>query len=399
MIFMAQLNCSFSDLNSPYIFPIIEQKLAELKKTVPLNTMINLSIGDISLPLAPTIIKAITQATCEMGTLEGVKGYPPTYGYSFLRSAIAEQDYCSVTISPEEIYVSDGINSDAVNILELFAPHSVIGILNPTYPAYLNSSILGGRKQICLIPCLEEHRFIPQPPKEHCDVVYLCTPSNPTGVAMTKKELQAWVEYAQREKAILCIDAAYSAFASSADVPKSIYEIPGAHTCAIEFKSFSKSAGFTGLRCAYTVIPKTLTAQLGEQTYPLHKLWEKRQDIKFNGVAYPIQRGAEAALKNEGLKETYKQVEFYRLLADRLKTGLLKLGHQCWGGLDSPYIWWKVPSGFTSWQFFDHLLTHCHLISLPGIGFGSFGEGYVRLCAFSSEDKIALALERIEKKV
>ncbi len=396
---MVKLNPCFSRLKSEYIFATIDKKLIDLKKTLPSAALINLSIGDVALPLAPSIVKAIQEAVQEMGTMEGIKGYSPTYGYDFLRSAIAQQEYANYSIRPEEIYISDGTNSDAVHIQELLHPSSVIAIPEPTYPAYLNSSVIGGKKKILSLPCLPENHFIPLAPQEHCDAIYLCTPNNPTGTALRREELAAWIAYALKHKAILLIDSAYAAFISTANVPKSIYEIPGAKECAIEFKSFSKSAGFTGLRCAYTVIPHTVLGNVKLQGYPLFKLWEKRQDIKFNGVAYPIQRGAAASLSSTGLQETQKQVQFYLSLAKRLKEGLETLGHTCWGGKDSPYIWWKTPQGTSSWKFFDHLLNACQIIALPGIGFGSCGQGYIRLSAFSSEEKISLALERIKNKV
>jgi len=396
---MAKLNPCFSQLKREYIFATIDKKLIELKKNLPSAELINLSIGDITLPLAPAIVKAIQDATHEMGTMEGIKGYSPTYGYDFLRSVIADQEYPGLSIRPEEIYISDGTNSDAVHIQELIHPSSTIAIPDPTYPAYFNSSVIGGKKKILLLPCLPENHFIPLLPQEHCDVIYLCSPNNPTGTAITKKDLTHWIEYALHHKALLLIDSAYAAFIQSEDVPKSIYEIPGAKECAIEFKSFSKSAGFTGLRCAYTIIPHAVMGGLKMQKYPLYKLWEKRQDIKFNGVAYPIQRGAAASLSSNGRQETQKQVQFYLSLAQQLKKGLEDLGQMCWGAIDSPYVWWKTPRQTSSWQFFDHLLNTCHLIALPGIGFGNCGEGYIRLSAFSSQEKISLALERIKNKV
>ncbi len=334
-----------------------------------------------------------------MGTLQGIRGYSPTYGYDFLRSAIAEHEYAGLKITSEEIYVSDGTNSDAVHVQELIHPASSIAIPDPTYPAYLNSSVIGGKKRIISLPCLAENNFVPVPPQEHCDVIYLCSPNNPTGTAMTRIDLEDWIAYARAHQAILLLDGAYASFITSPDVPKSIYEIPEAHECAIEFKSFSKSAGFTGLRCAYAVIPKTVAGRLGRKKYPIYKLWEKRQDIKFNGVAYPIQRGAEAALLSDGRTETKSQVQFYLSLAKRLKKALIELGHTCWGGDDSPYIWWKTPHFTSSWQFFDHLLNACQLIAVPGVGFGRCGEGYIRLSGFSSEEKISLAIERIRRSV
>src|SRR5579862_453090 len=347
---MAKLNPCFSRLKNAYIFAIIDKKLIELKKNLPSADLINLSIGDITLPLAPSIVKAIQEATQEMGTMEGIKGYSPTYGYDFLRSAIAKQEYANYAILPEEIYISDGTNSDAVHIQELLHPLSTIAIPDPTYPAYFNSSVIGGKKKIVSLPCLPENHFLPLPPQEHCDVIYICSPNNPTGTAMTRQDLTNWIAYALDHEAILLIDSAYAAFITSENVPKSIYEIPGSKECAIEFKSFSKSAGFTGLRCAYSVIPHTVMGSLKRKRHSLYKLWEKRQDIKFNGVAYPIQRGAAASLSPSGLQETQKQVHFYLSLAKRLKEGLEKLGQTCWGAKDSPYIWWKTPNGTSSWQ-------------------------------------------------
>lgn len=397
---MPTLNPSFAQHKAEYIFATIDKKLLELKKKLPSADLINLSIGDISLPLAPSIVKAIQDAVSEMGTPEGIKGYSPTYGYDFLREAISLQEYAAYGIGPEEIYVSDGTNSDAVDLQELLHPSSTLAIPNPTYPAYVNSSIIGGKKRIVTLPCLAENNFDPQLPKTRCDVVYLCTPNNPTGTAMSYAALKTWIDYANENETLLLVDSAYAAFITSTDVPKSIYAIPGAHTCAIELKSFSKSAGFTGLRCAYTVIPKTVMGRLRRRTeHPLHKLWEKRQDIKFNGVAYPIQRGAQAALQPEGQAETHAQVLFYLSLAKKLKWGLIGLGYTCWGGEDSPYVWLKTPQDSSSWQFFDRLLHTCHLIAMPGVGFGSYGEGYIRLSGFSSEEKISLALQRIKTQV
>jgi LL-diaminopimelate aminotransferase len=396
---MAKLNPSFSKLKSEYLFSTIERKLSDVKKNFTSTRFLNFSIGDIALPLAPAIVKALCDAAEEMGTKQGLQGYPPTFGYPFLRAAIAEQEYRGLCIESDEIYISDGINSDAVNILDLLHPASQVGFLSPTYPAYLNSYLMSGRKKSLLIPCTEEQGFIPEPPKEHCDVLYLCTPNNPTGVAMTRSQLQAFVTYALEHEALLFIDSAYSCFVTSPDVPKSIYEIPGAHTCAIEWKSFSKSHGFTGLRCAYSVIPKTLKARLQGKKVAIHPLWEKRQAIKFNGVAYPIQKAAYAGLMPEGRAQTEKQVRTYLSCARQFKKGLLDLEQRCYGGVDAPYLWWKTPKEMSAWQFFDFLLEQCHLIAMPGIGFGPHGEGYVRLSTFSSEEEISLALDRLTTKV
>jgi LL-diaminopimelate aminotransferase len=388
------LNPHFQHLTRAYIFPIIESRLEQVKAQNSSIEIVNLGIGDIALPLSPHVVAAICQATQEMGTQEGLRGYAPSAGYPFLRERIAQAEYGHLGIEADEIFISDGTNSDTADIQEIFGSHCRVGIPDPTYPVYLDANILAGRHaQIEQLPCLEENLFSPSLPKTHCDLIYLCSPNNPTGMAMTRSELKKWVDYALQNNAILLVDNAYAAFVTSPDVPRSIFEIPGAKEVAIECRSFSKSAGFTGLRCAYTVLPKTV--RMG-QTF-LHSYWNKRQNIKSNGVAYPIQRGAEAALSKEGRAQTQQQVESYLTQALRLQEGLSKMGHTCYGGIDSPYIWWKAPSSLTSWDFFDLLLQKCHLITIPGSGFGERGEGFVRLSAFTTQDKTAMALERIQR--
>ncbi len=394
---MANLNPNFKRFKREYIFPIIEQKLDELKKNCPDVEILNFGIGDIALPLAPSIASAIALGVQEMTTEKGMRGYGPSNGYAFLREAIAAHEFAHLDLAPDEIFISDGANSDSVNILDLFGMGSVIGIADPTYPAYLDASILQGQKKITLLPCLAENNFAPLPPQGHCDVIYLCSPNNPTGVAMNRTQLKGWIDYALREKALLLIDSAYEAFITSPDVPRSIFEIPGAKECAIEFRSFSKSAGFTGLRCAYMILPKSVKAKLGRKMVPLHSYWDRRQATKFNGVAYPIQRGAEAVYSKEGQEQTRAQVSLYLSQAKRLKDGFSELGYTCYGGIDSPYLWVKTPEGKTSWEFFDHLLKRCHLICIPGRGFGSHGEGFVRFSAFTTPEKTTLALERLHK--
>jgi LL-diaminopimelate aminotransferase len=394
---MVKLNPQFKELKREYIYPIIDQKLAELKKELPRAKILNFGVGDIALPLVPSIAKAIIRGVEEMMTEEGMRGYGPHNGYPFLREAIVKNEFAELGIATDEIFVSDGTNSDTVNILDLFHLSSVVGVANPTYPAYLDSTILSGRKKILLFPCTEENQFSPQPPKEHCDLIYLCSPNNPTGVAMNRDDLQKWVDYARREKSLLLMDSAYEAFVRSPDVPRTIFELPGAKECAIEFRSFSKSAGFTGLRCAYVVLPKSVKAQLRSKEISLHPYWDRRQATKFNGVAYPIQRGAEAAYTQEGRRETGAQVALYLEQASRLRQGLKKCGFTCYGGIDSPFIWWKTPDGQSSWEFFDTLLKRFQLLCIPGSGFGAFGEGYVRLSAFTTPEVATLALERLNQ--
>lgn len=391
---MAEINSGFKKLKQEYIFSIIEEKKHRLQQSHPQAAIINLGIGDVALPLAPTIVASICKAAEEMGTPQGLRGYAPSNGYLFLREAIAQAEFSSLEIGPDEIFISDGINSDAVAIQELFDDASIVGIMDPTYPAYTGANLLAG-KQILSIPCLEEHQFCPQPPQEHCDLVYLCSPNNPTGTAMTRSQLKRWIDYALAHEALLLFDHAYAAFVTSPDCPRSIFEIEGAKSCAIEFRSFSKNAGFTGLRCAYAVIPKTLTGRIGDQVMPLYTLWNQRQAIKFNGVAYPIQRGAEAVYSPKGAKETRAQVESYLKQARCLRTGLEALGQTCYGGIDSPYIWWKTPDNLSSWAFFDQLLEQCYLIAIPGQGFGHCGEGFIRLSAFTTPDIVSQALDRI----
>jgi LL-diaminopimelate aminotransferase len=391
---MVKLNPHFKELKREYIFPIIDQKLFELKREYPDVKILNFGVGDIALPLVPSIAKAITKSVEEMTTENGMRGYGPHNGYLFLREAIVNNELSYLDFTPDEVFISDGANSDTVNILDLFSLSNIVGITDPTYPAYLDSTILSGRKKILLFPCLPENQFAPKPPKEHCDLIYLCSPNNPTGMAMTHSELQEWVDYALKKRSLLLIDNAYAAFITSPDVPRSIFELPGAKECAIEFRSFSKTAGFTGLRCAYTILPKTVRAQLGRKFTSLYHYWDRRQAIKFNGAAYPIQRGAEALYTKEGQEETRAQIALYLAQAKRLKEGLEKRGFTCYGGIDSPYIWWKTPEGQSSWEFFDILLKKCHMLSIPGRGFGAQGEGYVRLSAFTTPDKTTLALER-----
>ena len=393
---MARGNEHFRELDREYIFPVVERKLKDLTASHPDADIINLGVGDIALPLAPSVAGAICKATEEMTS--SIIGYGPVEGYAFLRKAICEDEYSALGITAEEIFISDGANSDTTNIADLFSATSSVAITDPTYPAYLDTNILAGKKsQIVFLPCLEENHFIPKPPSGPCDYLYLCSPSNPTGVAMTTHDLSAFVAYAREHKSLILYDNAYAAFITSKNVPQSIYEVPGAKEVAIEFRSFSKSAGFTGLRCAYAVIPKTVFIGLGKQTISAHSLWMKRQNIKFNGVSYPIQRGAEATFFPKGKEETTAQVQSYLAQASLLKEGLTQMGFSCFGGTDSPYIWCKTPDGLSSWQFFDRLLHTCHLITIPGNGFGRCGEGYIRLSAFTTKEKATSAIERIQK--
>ncbi|MBM3199086.1 MAG: LL-diaminopimelate aminotransferase, partial [Chlamydiae bacterium] len=350
-------NPCFQELKREYVFPIVEKKLETLRTEQNKVDVLNLGVGDIALPLAPSIAQAISEASFEMSLSSTLRGYGPSQGYAFLREAIHAHAYASFSLSPDEVFISDGINTDIVNILDLFDPSCSIALPNPAYPAYLDACILGGRKEnITFMPCTEETGFVPQCPTIPCHLIYLCSPHNPTGVAMTRERLAEFVSYAQQHQALLLYDNAYEAFITSKQkIPQSIYEIPGAEEVALEFRSFSKSCGFTGLRCSYLVLPKTVKVLLGNQKESLHPLWLKRQSIKFNGVSYPIQKGALACLSPRGLLETQRQVASYLEQTRRLKEGLQAHGQTCFGGLDAPYIWWKTPSSMSSWDFFDLL--------------------------------------------
>lgn len=392
---MAKSNPHFLKLKREYIFPIIEKKLTQLKQEHPNAEIINIGIGDVSLPLAPAIAKAIADATNEMTQAASVRGYGPSEGYSFLKNAISLEEYKELNISPEQIFITDGINSDIASALELFHKNSSVAIPDPAYPVYLDTSVMAGKK-ISLMPCLEENRCLPIPPSAAVDILYLCSPSNPCAVAMNRDELKSFIDYAKKHAAIILYDNAYSSFITSDDVPKSIYEIEGADEVAIEFRSFSKSAGFTGLRCGYTIVPKKIKVKSSKKQILLWDLWMKRVSIKSNGVSYPIQKGALSCFSTEGKQQIAFQVQTYLESAKLFREGLKSLGYTCYGGIDSPFIWWKVPSPYTSWQFFDLLLNQCHIVTIPGRGFGEHGEGFIRLSAFTQKIQVITALERIK---
>lgn len=376
------MNPSFSKLPKTYLFSTIAEKVKALPEGV---SPLNLGVGDIAFPLAPTIQNALKEAANEMS--ETVHGYGPAEGYLFLREKILETEYAGHDLSAKEIFISEGIVRDICDIQEIFEPNATVGIIDPTYPAYLNTSLLNGRK-VTLIPCLEENGFIPLPPKDKIDFIYICSPNNPTGVAMTKDHLKLWIDWAVRHGSTLLFDAAYEKFISSPDVPKTIYEIPGAKEVAIEFRSFSKSAGFTGLRLGYTIIPK--------EQKSANLFWRQRQDIKTNGVSYPIQKAGFQTLFGECKKEVDAQVELYSQHAQKLKETLTTLGFTCYGGVDSPYIWWKLEEP-DSWKFFDYLLNELHLIGIPGRGFGLSGEGFMRLSSFITKETLNHATQKLQR--
>ncbi len=402
---MTQINDNFLKLPGSYLFSEIARRVSAYTQQHPEARMIRLGIGDVTRPLAPAVIQAMHAAVDEMGTIEGFHGYGPEQGYDFLRSAIAEKDYAArgVNISPEEIFVSDGAKSDCGNIGDIFGPDNVVAVCDPVYPVYVDANAMAGRageyqaelgrwSKLVYMPCLEENGFAPQIPQEKVDMIYLCYPNNPTGTVATREQLKAWVDYANANQAVILFDSAYEAFITQEDVPHTIFEIEGARTCAIEFRSFSKTAGFTGTRCAYTVVPM----ELERGGAKLNALWNRRQCTKFNGVPYVIQRAAAAVYTDEGQKQTRETIAYYQDNAKVIRDGLTQAGLTCYGGVNAPYIWLKTPDGVGSWEFFDRLLQEANVVTTPGAGFGPSGEGYIRLTAFGDADATKEAVERIK---
>lgn len=396
---MSLINENFLELQDSYLFSNIAKKVAKYTKENPEKKIIKLGIGDVTKPIVPACLEAMHNAVEEIGTAEGFKGYGPEQGYEFLRNAIVENDYKQrgVEIEADEIFVSDGAKCDCGNIVDIFAQNNKVAITDPVYPVYLDTNIMSGRS-ITYLPVTAENNFIPELPKEKVDMIYLCFPNNPTGTVLNKEELKKWVDYAKENQSIILYDAAYEAFITEEDIPHTIYEIEGAKDVAIEFKSYSKTAGFTGVRCAYVVIPKTLKGytKAGEEV-SLNKLWNRRTCTKFNGVSYIVQRAAEATYSEEGKKQIRENIKAYLENAKIIKEGLEKAGFTVYGGVNSPYIWLKVPEGMTSWEFFDKLLEEANVVGTPGSGFGSHGEGYFRLTAFGTKENSIEAIERIQK--
>jgi len=386
---MAELNPHFEKLPKTYIFPIIDEKLDAMRKKNPKKEILNLGVGDVSLPLVPEIAHAIQDAVLEM--TKAPRGYGPSEGLPLLRETICAHEYAVFGMTPDEIFISDGTNADASSIQELFSDRNTVAIADPTYPVYLDANLIAG-KSILLFPTTEEEGFIPRPPKEKADLAYLCTPCNPTGVAMTREDLRQWIGWAKENDAILIIDNVYSPFIFSEEVPKSIYEIDGADEVAIEMRSFSKAAGFTGLRCGYMVVPKTI------KQGKLHAMWQRRTSAKSNGVSYPIQKGAAICYEKQTAVKLKEQIAIYQASALSLRNALTEQGQTFFGGVDSPYIFWKAPNGVSSWEFFDQLLEKSQIVAIPGSGFGSCGEGYIRLSCFlpkTTATKATHALHRL----
>ncbi len=398
---MPKLNHNFQKLKREIIFPIIDQKLLDLKQKNPNSKILNLGVGDIAKPIDPIVAKAISDATFEMTDPSSIHGYGPSNGYSFLKDAIVDSEYHKYKITSDEVFISHGIISDITQFEELFSKENKIAIPNPAYPVYLDSNVIAGKTGslnlkglfdgVTTLPCTEENNFLPAPPNTPSDIIYLCSPHNPTGAVFTRSELQDWVDFAKKNKAIILYDGAYEGFIRDPNMPKSIYEINGAKDVAIEFRSFSKTAGFTGLRCSYAVIPSNLSFD----GISINALWKTRQSTKFNGVAYPIQRGAQASLSKQGQQASKAQIDDYLLQGKRIKEALVQKGFSLSGGDNSPYLWLKTPGATTSWEFFDYLLENLHIVTIPGVGFGKYGEGYIRLSSFITKETADIFLEKI----
>ena len=401
---MVKINSDYTLLRSSYLFSTIAKKVKEYEQANPDANIIRLGIGDVTRPLSPTIIDSLHKAVDEMAAAETFRGYAPDLGYEFLRSAISRNDYelRGCDIAADEIFVSDGAKSDSGNIQEIFSKDCKVAVCDPVYPVYVDTNVMAGRagtydetsgkwSNIIYMPCTKETGFLPEIPTETPDLIYLCFPNNPSGSTMTKTRLQEWVDYAVRNKAIIIYDAAYESYISEDDVPHSIYECEGARECAIELRSFSKNAGFTGVRLGFTVIPKTLMVD----GVTLHSLWARRHGTKYNGAPYIVQRAGEAVYSEEGKKEIRGLVDYYMNNAAYILNGLKKAGYEVSGGVNAPYIWLKTPKGMTSWEYFDYLLNNASVVGTPGSGFGPSGEGYFRLTAFGDADKTKEAVDRI----
>jgi len=406
---MAKLNDNYLKLKAGYLFPEIGRRVSEFAKQNPDKKIIRMGIGDVTQPLTPTVVKAFHDAVDEMANIKTFKGYGPENGYDFLRDAILQNDYKSrgVDLDHDEIFISDGAKCDTGNILEIFSLDNVLAICDPVYPVYIDSSVMGGRtgiamengyyEKIVYMPCNEENNFLPAIPKEKVDIIFLCFPNNPTGATADKAYLKKWVDYAIANKAVIMYDSAYEAFIQDPTIPHSIYEIEGAKQVAIEFRSFSKTAGFTGTRCAYNVIPKKLLAFDSQQkTMPIHPLWLRRQTTKFNGVSYPVQKAAAAIFSPSGQAEVKKVIDYYMENAKILKENIEKLGFKVYGGVNAPYIWVKTKDGMKSWEFFDWLLHTLNIVGTPGSGFGPSGEGFVRFSSFALRENVLEAVERLK---
>ncbi len=409
---MARINDNYLKLAAGYLFPEIGRRVGAYKEAHPDADIIRLGIGDVVLPLPEAVCEAMHTAVDELGSVGGFRGYGPEQGYDFLRTAIAEHDYGSrgVEVSPDEIFVSDGSKCDSANIQEIFAADAVVAIPDPVYPVYLDTNVMAGRTGelgddgryggVVYLPCTDSTDFIAVPPDRPVDLAYLCFPNNPTGSTATVEMLAKWVEYARETGAILLFDAAYEAYITDDTIPHSIFEVPGAREVAIEFRSFSKNVGFTGTRCAYTVVPEQLRGKAGDGSdVDIRSLWNRRHTTKFNGASYVVQAGAAAAYTERGRAEVRERIDYYLDNARIIREGLDGIGLKVWGGINAPYVWSQTPDGLGSWEFFDRLLERAQVVGTPGSGFGSCGEGYFRLSAFGKREQIEEAVARIRTKL
>ena len=409
---MALVNEHYLKLKAGYLFPEIARRVQAFTKVNPQAEIIRLGIGDVTQPLPPAVIKSLHQAADEMGRAETFRGYGPEQGYQFLLDLIIAHDYEArgVTLESDEIFVSDGSKCDTGNIQEIFSVNNVVAVADPAYPVYVDTNVMAGRTGeaddkgryhgLYYMPCTEESNFLPELPSRKADIIYLCFPNNPTGVVANRQVLQKWVDYARQNHAVIFFDAAYEAYITEEQIPHSIYEIQGAKECAIEFRSFSKTAGFTGTRCAYTVVPKAVVANtISGESVSLNKLWNRRHTTKFNGVSYPVQVAAAAVYSDEGKVQVRALIDYYMENARIIRQSLSSAGFTVYGGKNAPYIWMKTSKGMSSWNFFDHLLAEAHVVGTPGSGFGPSGEGYFRLSAFGNREKTEEAVQRIRNKI
>jgi len=409
---MARINSHYLKLSAGYLFPEIARRVAAFQKEHAGASIIRLGIGDVTRPLPPAVIEALHDGVADMSRRETFKGYGPEQGYEFLRELIAANDYRprGAPVSPDEVFVSDGSKCDCGNVQEIFDTLARVAIQDPTYPVYVDTNVMAGRtgprdpegryQGLLYMPCTEATGFLPRVPSEPVDIVYLCFPNNPTGAVLGREELRAWVEYARKHEAVILFDAAYEAFIKDPEIPHTIYEIEGAREVAMELRSFSKTAGFTGTRCAFMVIPKELQGRdESGNLVSLHHLWARRHSTKFNGVSYPVQRGAAAIYSAAGKEQVRELISYYMENARIIREGLEKARFKVFGGVNAPYIWLQTPGGSSSWEFFDTLLKEANVVGTPGSGFGPSGEGYFRLSAFGDRENVVEAVERIQTKV
>lgn len=397
---MIKVNENFLKIKNNYLFSDIAKRVNAFTSSNQDKKIIRLGIGDVTRPLSPTVITSLHEAVNEMGRSETFRGYGPELGYDFLIEKIIDNEFRprGIELDKDEVFISDGSKSDTGNIGDILGVDNKVAITDPVYPVYLDTNIMAGRENITYLPCNKENNFVPELPKEKVDMIYLCLPNNPTGTVLSREQLKVWVDYARENKSLILFDAAYEAFITEDNVPHSIYEIEGAKEVAIEFRSFSKKAGFTGTRCAYTVIPKELKGYTtGGDAVSINQLWNRRHSTKFNGVSYIVQKAAESIYTQSGKQEVAETINYYMENAKLIKAGLKEVGIETFGGVNAPYIWLKTPNNMPSWDFFDVLLSQLNIVGTPGVGFGQNGEGYFRLTAFGSRENTIEAMERFKK--